>query len=51
MEWFQIDHAVRDKVTKYFRISTIPFNKKFQEPEVLTPTTKLYLILHFPIYL
>ena len=50
MKWFQIDHAVRDKVTKYFRLSTIPFLKKFQEPEVLTSMTELYLILHFAIY-
>ena len=35
MKWFQVDDAVRDKVTKYFRLSTIPFLKKFQEPEIL----------------
>ena len=50
MKWFQIDHAVREKVTKYFRLSTTPFRIFFQEPEVCTPTTELYLILHFDIY-
>ena len=43
MKWFQIDDAVRDKSLS---ISALPpFHIiLFQEPEVCTPTTALYLI-------
>ena len=49
MKWFQIDDAVRDKSLSISAL--LPFHiKKFEEPEVCTPTTVLYLILHFEIY-